>query len=106
MASDNEKFYDEEIALKLLELARQCHARGMSFVANVEYDPGETASTVQLTESAGFKLRLTAWAARCHGNVDSLWNVIVKHARQHGHNSVYLSLAKVPEQPERAEGGR
>jgi hypothetical protein len=98
--SVSEAFYDAEIGPKLLELAKLCEARGMSFVANVEYGDGETASTVSLAKSAGIKVLLSAWATRCHGNVDSLWNAIVKHAREYGHNSVYLHLAKVPTKPQ------
>ncbi len=95
-AGGNDAFYDAEIGPRLLELAKLCGERGMSFVANVQYDQGETASTVQLTEDAGYKILLSAWGVRCHGNVDALWNQVVTHARKHGHSSVYLSLSGVP----------
>lgn len=37
--SENEDFYDKEIAPALLDLANKCAERGMHFVAQIEYDP-------------------------------------------------------------------
>jgi hypothetical protein len=108
MPSDNENFYDQHIAPKLAELGKQCQERGMSFIAMVEYDPGETGQTVMLPVGSSYQIRLAETAMRCHGNVDLLWNAIVKHAWEHGHNSIYLNQAGVPltpEEPERDDNG-
>ena len=57
--TDNEIIYDDEIAPALLEIAKRCGERGMSFVANVEFSPGDTGSTVLLTQSACATSRMT-----------------------------------------------
>jgi hypothetical protein len=43
--SSNEDYYDENIAPRLAELARECTEHGLSFFAAVEYEPGEIAET-------------------------------------------------------------
>lgn len=95
----NEEFYDQKIAPGLLRLAKQCKARGMSFVASVEYDPlnaGRGRTDVQQPDEAA-KLsaaqRLVHWAARANGNIDALMFAVDRHAREHGHSSIYLSMA-------------
>lgn len=46
---DNEQFYDEQIAPKLLELAKLCDEQGVGFAAYVEYEPDDVAATVNIT---------------------------------------------------------
>lgn len=87
----NEEFYDAMIAPSLLDLARKCQERGLSFVAAVEYGPGDTGETVVLQPDATFKIQLAAGGIRCHGNVDSLMLWAAKHAKTHGHSSLVLT---------------
>jgi hypothetical protein len=96
----NEGFYDTEIAPKMRELARQCEERGMSFVASVEFAPGETGETATIREDAGFKTRLTFAAMIAHGNVDSLFFWLIKHAKTHGHQSLVLQQLGVAHEPD------
>lgn len=96
MTSENERFYDDIIAPRLHQLAEECKQRGMSFVANVEYDPGDTASTILLTENSGYHARLMCAAAESGGNIDSLIFAIMKYAREHGHGSICLQQLGVP----------
>lgn len=100
MTSENERFYDNFIAPRLHQLAEECKQRGMSFVANVEYDPGDTASTILLTENSGYHARLMCAAAESAGNIDSLIFAIMKYAREHGHGSICLQQLGVPSVPE------
>ena len=94
----NEEFYDNEIAPKLMELAAQCQERGMAFIACVEYDPPShgIGRTEYCPPDDSRKLsasqRLTHWSARSKGNVDALIMAIDKHAKEHGHSSVYLRM--------------
>lgn len=97
--TDNERFYDTEIAPKLLELARACQERGMSFTANVEYDPGETGRTGILQPDASIKQRIAHWAAAANGNVDSFMFAVMRHAREHGHSSAILNMLGVKLKP-------
>jgi hypothetical protein len=92
----NEAFYDAEIAPVLLDLGRKCQERGISFVASVEYAHDETGETVYVNDAASFKTRLAAAATRCHGNVDSLIQWIMRYAGKHGHSSLSLKVLGVP----------
>lgn len=99
MKSDNEKFYDENVAPVLLKLAQQCQKRGMSFLASVEYDPengGRGRTDFQMPDQKD-KLsaaqRMVHWAARCDGNIDSFFIACDRHGKEHGHSSIYLQMA-------------
>jgi hypothetical protein len=70
--SDNEIFYDEEIAPRLRELGKMCEEREMSLVADVEFSPGNTASTRYMQADAGFKMQLSYMASKAAGNDDAL----------------------------------
>jgi len=69
--SENEAWYDAEIAPALAELARRCEERGMSFIANVEYQPGERGGTYTLAEDAGIDMRMVYICCQTAPNVDS-----------------------------------
>lgn len=86
----NEEFYDAEIAPKLFEMAKACEARGMSFVAQVEYAHGETGETAVVAPGASIKSYTALWGVRCHGNVDALVIAAARHGREHGHSSLIL----------------
>jgi hypothetical protein len=43
--SEKEAFYDAEVAPVLLDLAEKCAERGLHFLAQVEYEPGEFGLT-------------------------------------------------------------
>lgn len=102
MAS-NEEFYDAEIAPKLLEIARACQERGMSIVAMIEYAPGESGETCYVAPEAGIKALVAAWGVKCRGNVDSFNIAASRHAKEHGHSSMALSLMGIPTSPSREE---
>lgn len=95
----NEKFYDEQIAPELMRLANLCQDRKMSFIACVEYDPdtqGIGRTEVCQPDECG-KLsaaqRMTHWAARAMGNLDSFMIACDRHGKEHGHSSMYLRMA-------------
>lgn len=93
----NEEFYDKEIAPKLMQLCKQCQDHQMAFVACVEYDPDNQGigRTEFCPPDEGGKLsaaqRITHWAARCKGNIDSLIIACIRHGQKHGHGSAYLT---------------
>jgi GNAT superfamily N-acetyltransferase len=91
-AAERETFYDAEIAPALLELARRCEGVGISLVAEAEWTPGETGTTITVHTDAGIGLRMVAWAARAKGNADVLIRTMIAHGEKHGHNSVYLHM--------------
>ena len=91
---NEEAFYDSEISPKLMELAKACEARGLPFLAVVEYKANEIALTQTYSSSAGIGFRLALWAAGANGNFDSLTMAVQRYAAAHGHNSVVLELVK------------
>lgn len=90
--SERERWYDEHVAPKLLELARECQARGMSFVCVVEYEPGGTSETTTLAPDAGAKARMAWWGVRARGNADALIDTMLRDAERNGHGSAYLRM--------------
>lgn len=66
-----EQQYDEVIAPKLAEIARLCTELGMSIVARVEWQPGESGITQVVPDDAGTGQKMTQLAAHSHGNVDT-----------------------------------
>ncbi len=92
----NERFYDEEIAPALRDLAKRCEERGLSMIAAVEYNPGEHGRTVTLREGHSMVMK-NAHAALLAGlNMDALIGHIVRMGREHGnHSSMYLKMLGV-----------
>lgn len=90
----SEEFYDTEVAPVLLELAKACEARGVPFLALVEYAPNKPARTEFLPTTAGIEQRLATWAARADGNIDALMLTVQRYAEAHGHSSVVLEILK------------
>lgn len=82
--SENEEWYDREIAPKLRELAEACHARGMSFLACVEYEPGSRAGTYWLTEDAGLEMTMVKHCATTAPNIDGYVIGLARHCEEKG----------------------
>lgn len=75
----SEQYYDDHIAPKLLELAKDAAAHGMTFVASVEWEPGESASTITGDMSkAGCTQYMTALSARSQRNIDGVLVGLIK----------------------------
>jgi hypothetical protein len=97
---EREAFYDAEIAPALLALGKKCQDSGLSFLAVVEWEPGETGRTSCFAEGAGIGMRMTETAAKAAGNIDSFMFAMMRHAREHGHSSMCLAQLGVPTKPE------
>jgi hypothetical protein len=89
----NEDFYDSEIAPQLFAIAEACKARGISFVATVEYDPGEFGTTGTI-EPHSERLK-TAYQWLITGNIDAVCISLAERAKKEGHSSMVLSLMGV-----------
>lgn len=79
-----ETWYDAEIAPALADLAQRCHARGMSFLAAVEYQPSELGCTLYLTEGVGLEMRMLHICAATAPNVDRYVIALKQFAAAHG----------------------
>lgn len=98
---EREKFYDEEVAPVLMELAKKCLENGLSMLASVEWDPtnpddggwGKTMA-LQRVQDRGLPITMQAIAVDAGRNVDSLILGIARHCNRHGidlSQSMYLS---------------
>lgn len=96
----SEELYDREFAPVLLELARKAEQAGMSFVATVEWAPGEGGSTVKLQEKRSISIEMAAVCARARNNADTIALHLMKLGHKHGHASVCLEVLGVPLKPE------
>ncbi len=96
-----EAYYDEEIAPRLMEVAKLCHEHGMPFVASVEYQPGDFGTTADLParEERSLPMDWAYTALRCGGNADSMIGHIMDGAKLGGHSSVFLKVLGVPLSP-------
>jgi hypothetical protein len=82
--TEDEAWYDAEIAPALAALAKRCHERGMSFIAAVEYQPGDRAGTYYLTQDAGTAMRMLHLCAQTVPNVDGYIMSLRKWADANG----------------------
>jgi hypothetical protein len=82
--SDDEAWYDTEIAPALAALAQRCNERKMSFVAVVEYQPGDRAGTYMLTEDAGLSMHMVSLCSRTAPNVDAYVINLARYCKKHG----------------------
>lgn len=69
--TEDEAWYDAEIAPALAALAQKCHERGMAFVAAVEYQPGDHATTFMMSEDACLQMQMVRLCSQTAPNVDS-----------------------------------
>ena len=104
--TDGEKWYDEHLAPKLLELAKDAHKHGLSFLAVVEWETGETGRTAWMQEAHGLPIRMANVAAQTKGNVDAFWMWVQRYAKEHGHSSIFLDQQGIPQKPNALREGR
>ncbi len=92
--NEREKFYDDEIAPKLSEIAKICREKGMPMVAAV-YFQGEHSGLTQVPPeepSAAWTLMRQCWAAR--GNIDSLCISLARHVKPENDGSIVLRMIR------------
>lgn len=75
MATETE--YDEILAPMLLEVAKKASELGMSLIARVEWEPGESGIT-QIGDLSSIGQYMTQIAAHSHGNIDKMLLTMVK----------------------------
>lgn len=84
--SEDEKWFDENIAPVLLELANKCGERGMAFVAGVQYGPAECdfQRTVRLPEKPSLRMVMLAHCAKMGNNIDGYAMGLLKYCKENG----------------------
>jgi hypothetical protein len=97
--TENEAWYDAEIAPALAALAIRCQERGMSFIATVEYDHGERAGTYYLIEDGGLEMQMQYYCAMTVPSVDAYVIKLIRHCKRKGidtSGSLVLSRSEIP----------
>ena len=94
-----EQYYDEHVAPKLFAIGEECQERGMAFVAACEFGNGDYGGTVVIPEDTSYALRLIYLASQARGNIDNFMISVAKHAREHGHSSIFLKQLGIPTEP-------
>lgn len=82
--SEEDAWYDAEIAPALAELAQRCHEHGMSFISLVEYQAGDRALTQMFTEKAGIEMHMVSLCSRTAPNVDSYILNLKRYCKMNG----------------------
>lgn len=82
--TDNEKFYDDDIAPALREISKKCEQRGMSLLALVEYDAGERGRTTLLQPDAGLEMIMATLCAKAGANIDSYMIGLSRYCHEKG----------------------
>lgn len=82
--SENEEFYDKEIAPALLELCKKCEERGIGFIAQVEYQPGDFGRTANVPKDAHMAMKMLHMCALARDNVDAYVIGLGRYAQENG----------------------
>ena len=82
--SEREKYYDAEIAPRLLEVMKLCDAQGMGIVAQVEYETGNYGLSVNLEEDSTLAMRFLLMCARARQNIDSFLISVIRYCNKEG----------------------
>jgi hypothetical protein len=101
--SENEDWYDREIAPKLAKLANACGNRGLSFIAVVEYESGNQATTTRFSEGAGLAMTMISHCAQTAPNLDGFVIGLARYCQEKGIDTgasiVMRQLGKSERQP-------
>lgn len=94
--SNNEEWYDEEIAGPLLEIANKCKEKNISFISSVEYLPGDRGETFFISDDACLEMIMLRILQKSGRNIDSFIINLEKYARKNGINtdSIYMNAFK------------
>lgn len=102
--SEKEDFYDAEIAPVLLDLANKCAERGLHFLAQVEYEPGEFGLTRKFADNPHLAMIMLEICARAKHNIDSYLIALLRHADEFGidtSQSIFLNRYSKKDEPAR-----
>lgn len=94
---DNEKFYDEAIAPKLMEVCELCKAKKIPFLAVVEYAPGEIGSTSMQHPDECLNMVMIRHCTKTTPNIDAYILGLARYAVEKGidtRSSLIMQLLK------------
>ena len=82
MKKMSEKVYDNEIAPKLLEIAKMCETEGIPFLAIVEWTPGKIGRTELQTNNECIEMVMIRRCAKTVPNIDSYIIGLSRYAKE------------------------
>lgn len=82
--SENEDWYDREIAPALAALARRCGDRGIGMLAVVEFQPGQRGGTYLTTPNDTVGQQMIRICMQAAPNLDAFLLAFSRHCRKHG----------------------
>lgn len=101
-----EAWYDAEIAPALAELGKRCQARGVPFLALVEYQPGDRGRSFFMPEHAGLAMTMVHLCAATAPNIDAYFIALARHCRRSGvDTSASFVMSKLHQPAAPVEGG-
>ena len=80
--SADEQFYDDEIAPALAAVSKLCIARGLSFLAAVEFVPGVLGSTVSLQSPPSLQMVMLNHCLNMGENIDGYVFGLLKFCKE------------------------
>ncbi len=82
--TENEAWYDTEIAPALAALNKKCAEKKMGFLAVVEFDPGSRGRTQSLPADAGVEMHMLYLCACAGNNFDKFAILMRQYAEKRG----------------------
>ncbi len=79
-----EQWYEAEIAPALMEIGRKCEARGVPFVAVVEWEPEQRGRTELLPPGSSLAMVMLRHCAATAPNIDSYIIGFGRYCREQG----------------------
>jgi len=80
----NEEWCDAEVTPKLREIATACQERGMAFIAEAEFAPGERAGTYCFSKDTGHEMRMLWILSKTAPNIDAFLINLIRYAEDVG----------------------
>ncbi|MES2319986.1 MAG: hypothetical protein V4631_21100 [Pseudomonadota bacterium] len=80
--SENEKFYDEEVAPVLAAVSELCASRGFSMVVAVEFDPGAIGTISRLPDTPTLAMIMLSHCAKTGDNIDGYVLGLLKFCKE------------------------
>ena len=99
---DHEKFYDEVIAPKLMEIGKICTEKGIPFLAVAEYAPGEVGETRMIAPDECLKMVMIRHCTKTAPNIDGYCIGLLRYANEKGIDtgaSIVMSMLKNKQPP-------
>lgn len=93
MGNSAEEIYDQDIAPKLLEIAKLCKENNFNFIATCHYHKESGGTTLQISRP-NIVTRMIIWAIESKGNLDLFFFKALRYTKNvcPDHNSMVIDM--------------